>query len=195
MLLVATALGPPARQHKPGSVACPPHLKSRSAARRGRRLTLMDRCRGATQIAQLGFDVSGGQNYKRSYMNTINQELEQEFLKLSDLNHIGMALLQFAYNLGGTKNVQKEAGGVFRLGFVAFSFPEGDKCIRLHVDLEINKIEKMDLKWLPLHTEQGLQVCKIKHAGQLGCAARYIESGRDKYLETRQTTSFDPTTN
>jgi hypothetical protein len=128
-------------------------------------------------------------------MSMINQELEQRFLQLPNLNHIGMALLQFVYNLGGTMSVQKVGQGVFRLAFVAFSFPEAGDRIRMDLDLNVKEVDQMDLRWLALHTEQGLQVCEIKHAGQLGCAARYIESAQNKYLETRQTTSFDPTTN
>jgi hypothetical protein len=83
--------------------------------------------------------------------------------------------------------VQKDAFGVFGLGFVAFSFPEGEERIRMHVNVEIKDIGGMDLRWLPLQAEGVFQVCEIKHAGQLGCAVRYIENANDKYLTTRQT--------
>jgi len=128
-------------------------------------------------------------------MNTADHGLEQAFLKLPKLKHVGMALLQFIYHIQRTRNVQKDAGGIFRLGYVAFSFPEGDERIRLHVDVDIKRIDLRDRRWLSLHAERGVQVCEIKHAGQLACAARYIENANSKYLCTRQTTSHDPAAN
>ena len=120
-------------------------------------------------------------------MDTAEHELEQAFLKLPTLKHVGMALLQFANGIRHTTNVQEDAFGVFGLGFVAFSFPEGEERIRMHVDVEIKDIGGMDLRWLPLQAEGVFQVCEIKHAGQLGCAVRYIQNAYDKYLTTRQT--------
>ena len=131
-------------------------------------------------------------------MNTAEHGLEHAFLNLPTLKHVGMALLQFADKIRGTTCVQKTAEGVFRLGFVAFSFPEGSERIRMHVNVDMKELEEQEnlhLKWLPLHPEQGSQVCEITHAGQLACAAGYIENAYEKFLSTRQTTSFDPTTN
>jgi hypothetical protein len=120
-------------------------------------------------------------------MVTAEQELEQAFLKLLTLKHVGMALLQFANSIRHTTSVQKDAFGVFGLGFIAFSFPVGEEIIRMHVDVNIKDIGGMDLRWLPLDAEQVFQVCEIKHAGQLSCAARYIENAYNKLLTTRQT--------
>jgi hypothetical protein len=125
-------------------------------------------------------------------MNTIEQELEQAFLKLPTLKHVGMALLQFVCGIRNTTRVQKDAGGVFRLDFVAFSFPEGEERIRMHVNVEIEKINELDMRWLRLEAEKGFPVCEIKRASQLGQAVRYIELANDKYLTTRQTPSESP---
>ena len=124
-------------------------------------------------------------------MNTIEQELEQAFLKLPTLKHVGMALLQFAYGIQNTTNLQKTAGGVFRLDFVAFSFPEGGEVIRMYVNLEIEKINAEDMRWLPIRPDQSVQgfpVCEIKRVNQLGQAVGYIRLAYDKYLTTGQTT-------
>jgi hypothetical protein len=131
-------------------------------------------------------------------MNTSEHGLEHAFLDLPTLKHVGMALLQFVNRIRGTTDVQKDAEGIFRLGFVAFSFPEGDERIRMHVDVDFKQLEEQEnlhLKWLPLQPEQGFHVCEITHAGQLACAASYIENANGKFLSTRQTTSFDPMTN
>jgi len=120
-------------------------------------------------------------------MDTAEHELEQAFLKLPTLKHVGIALLQFANKIRHTTGVQKDAFGVFGLSFIAFSFPEGEERIRMHVDIDMKDIGGMDLRWLPLQAEQVFHVCEIKHAGQLGCAARYIENAHNKFLTTRQT--------
>ena len=131
-------------------------------------------------------------------MNTAEHGLEHAFLNLPTLKHVGMALLQFARKIQPTTDVQVNVDGGFYCGFVGFSFPKGDERIRMHVNVDIkqlNEQENLHLKWLPLHPEQGIQVCEITHAGQLACAASYIENAHDKFLSTRQTTSFDPMTN
>ena len=124
-------------------------------------------------------------------MKTIEQELEEAFLKLPTLKHVGMALMQFVCGLRKA-GVQKNAGGVFCLGYVAFSFPKGEERIRMHVDVEIEKITTLDMRWLPLQADQGFPVCEIKRPNQLGQAVRYIELADEKYLTTRQTPSESP---
>jgi len=125
-------------------------------------------------------------------MDTIEQELEQAFLKLPTLKYVGIALLQFVCGISTNMSVQKDVSGVFHLRFVSFSFPEDEERIRMHVNVEIKNINAMDMRWLPLQADQGFPVCEIKRANQLGQAVRYIQLAHDKYLTTRQTPSDSP---
>jgi hypothetical protein len=124
-------------------------------------------------------------------MDTTEQELEQAFLTLPTLNHAGMALLQYLRGISGAK-AYKNAGGVFNFGFVSFSFPKGEERIRMHVDVEMEGIDAMDMRWLPLHADEAFPVCEIKRAGQLGQAVKYIRLAYDKCLATRQIPSQSP---
>jgi hypothetical protein len=113
-------------------------------------------------------------------MESAERELEQAFLKLPNLKHIGMALLQFINVVRRADDVVKTENGGFRLGCVGFSFPEGSEKIRMFVDVEISKLERRDLRFLPVRDGYPHPVCEIKNAGQLACAARYIESAHSK---------------
>ena len=112
-------------------------------------------------------------------MNIADRELEQLFLKLPTLNHIGMALQQFARAMAKV-NLDKRAG-VYFFGFVGFSFPAGIETIRLHVDLELGKVNPTDLRWLPLESGEEFSVCEITSARQLGQAIRYIGCAHEKF--------------
>ena len=135
-------------------------------------------------------------------MESAKQELEQAFLNCSDLKYVGMALLQFAISLFGDKEIVKTETGGFSLrvlgrGFVEFSFPEGPERIRMHVNLDISKIEGLDGRRLSISDGCPYPVCEIKRPDQLAIAARYIEAAHVKYMGTRFTSSdgFDQTVN
>lgn len=121
-------------------------------------------------------------------MDMIEQQLEQAFLKLPTLKHVGMALMQFTFAIS-TTSVRKDASGIFHLQIVSFGFPEGEERIRMRVNVGTKKIDAMDKRWLPLQPDQGFGVCEIKRASQLGQAVRYIQNAYDHYLETRQVPS------
>src|SRR5579862_2103852 len=122
-------------------------------------------------------------------MESAERDQEQSFLKLPNLKHVGMALLQFINVLRRADDVVKTENGGYRLGCVGFSFPERSEKIRMFVDVEISKLENRDLRLLPVRDGYPHPVCDIKSAGQLACAVRYIESAHSKYLGTRQTSS------
>jgi hypothetical protein len=124
-------------------------------------------------------------------MDTIEEELEQEFLGLPTLKYVGMALLQFICGISKT-SVHKNASEFFDFGFVCFSFPTGEERITMHVNVEIKDVDAMDMRWLPLQADEGFPVCEIRRAGQLGQAVKYIRLAYDKYLTTRQTPSDSP---
>ena len=116
-------------------------------------------------------------------MNALDRELEQLFLKLPTLNQIGMALLEFTRAI--TKlNVEKRAGAYF-FGFVGFSFPSNRETIRMHVNLEPDKVDARDSRWLPLESRDEFYICDITSARQLGQSTRYIEYSYDKNVTAR----------
>jgi hypothetical protein len=122
-------------------------------------------------------------------MNTTKQELEQAFLKLPTLSHVGMALMQFAFELQGTNNLQKDYTGVFCMTFASFSFPAGKETIKMfvrNVDIKSEKIQEFGFRWLPLTIDGSLAVCEITHHGQLGQAAKYLWIAKNNYLASRQ---------
>jgi hypothetical protein len=126
-------------------------------------------------------------------MDTAEQELERTLLNLANLNHVGMALFQFAKGLSNER-VRKTEDGGFRLGvlgagFVEFRFQEGEEKIRMYVNLEISTIEKRDGRFLPVNDGSPYPVCEISRPNQLASAARYIETAHVKYLRTRSTSS------
>src|ERR1039458_3982450 len=135
-------------------------------------------------------------------MESAKQELEQAFLGLSDLKHVGMALMQFAVSLFGDQEIVKTETGGFSLrvlgrGFVEFSFPDGRGRTQTQVDLDSSKMEGLDGRHLPVSDGCPFPVCEIKRLNQLAIAARYIEAAHGKYLGTRLTSSdgFDRTVN
>jgi hypothetical protein len=131
-------------------------------------------------------------------MDAIQQELERAFLKLPTLSHIGMALMQFAFELQGTKHLQKDYAGVFCMTFVSFSFPAGEEKIKMfvrNIDVKSEKIQEFGFRWLPLTVEEGLVVCEITHHGQLGQAAKYIWIAKNNYLASHQIPSDSATSN
>jgi hypothetical protein len=128
-------------------------------------------------------------------MNQAEQELEQSFLKLPNLKYVGMALLQFVYELQGSKTIFKiETERIFQLNFVSFSFPKEKETIRMYLDIKtVAKIEKSDLRFLPVSKVNSAPFFEITNSRQLLCAAKYIQLAGDNYLSTRQT--LDPTRN
>jgi hypothetical protein len=128
-------------------------------------------------------------------MNPAEQELEQSFLKLPNLKYVGMALLQFVYELQCGKTIFKiEAQEIFQSNFIAFSFPKDREAIRMYLDIKtVSKIEKGDLRFLPISNDSYSPFCEITKATQLACAVRYIELSSGNYLSTRQT--LDPDRN
>jgi hypothetical protein len=124
-------------------------------------------------------------------MNLTERELDQAFLKLSMLNHVGMAMLQFARSIA-TTNTQKDPGGIFRLGNVAFSFPPGDAGFRLHVSLDLKKVDPGDLRRLPLQFEGDFFVCDIRNVGNLDAAANYIRHAETQYLAVHPAPASSP---
>lgn len=123
-------------------------------------------------------------------MDKIKQELEEAFLKLPTLSHIGMALMQFAFELQRTKHLQKDYNGIFCMTFVSFSFPTGEEKIQMfvrNVDIKSETIQEFGFRWLPLSPiDDTLAVCEISHQSQLGQAAKYIMAARNSYYGTRQ---------
>jgi hypothetical protein len=113
-------------------------------------------------------------------MNILDRELEQLFLKLPTLNHIGMALQQYTRSV--TKvNVDKRMG-IYFFGYAGFSFSPGSEAIRLHVNLELAKVNPADLRWLPLETGEEFLVCDITSPRQLAQATRYIGFAQEKFI-------------
>jgi hypothetical protein len=118
-------------------------------------------------------------------MNNVEEELEKRFLRLPNLKHIGMALLQFVHALDGKGNfVKKDTDWVFEpRKFVAFGFPKRGEKIRMHVDVDIPiDINEKDRGILELYSGHHYPVCEIKNARQLACAVRYIEGAFRKHL-------------
>jgi len=100
-----------------------------------------------------------------------------------------MSLMQFAFELQNTDNLQKDFAGVFMMTFVSFSFPTGGEKIKMflrNVDIQDKKILELGFKKLPLTIEDGLAVCEISDYGQLGQAAKYIWIAWLKYMSTSQ---------
>ena len=121
----------------------------------------------------------------------MKKSLEQTILKLPTLSHVGMALVQFVFDLRRTTDVTKDAFGVFDLGYVSLGFPAGEEKIQMYVNLDINAVDAMDMRWLPLKQEgEGFPMCEITTAGQLGQTVRYIELAKKKYMTTRQIPSY-----
>jgi hypothetical protein len=137
-------------------------------------------------------------------MNTEKPELEQAFLGLPNLKHVGMALIQFLHGRSNITNTHKavDENGLFHLGFVAFSFPKESEIIRMYVNVTY-PISNTDIpkhintRFLPLKDSHPFPSCDITKPIQLLCAAWYIELAYSKYLGTRQTSSspFDPISN
>ncbi len=123
-------------------------------------------------------------------MTPIDQkELEQEFLKLPNLKHVGMALMQFAFNLQGSKNLFRDVHGVYCMTFVSFEFQnDGEKIILFvrNVDVESEEVREFGYRWLSLNKAgDDLAVCEIIHEGQLGQAAKYIWIAKNSYMAKR----------
>jgi hypothetical protein len=121
--------------------------------------------------------------------NAARLELEQAFSKMPTLSHIGMSLMEFAFELQGTDSLYKDYAGIFCMLLVSFSFPTGEEKIKMfvrNVDIQDEKVREFGFKWLPLTIEDGLAVCEISHHGQLGQAAKYIWIAKNKYMSTRQ---------
>ena len=129
--------------------------------------------------------MDGEQNYKGYFMTAADQELEQRFLRLPNLQHVGLALFQFVRSLhpNGTF-VKKETDWVFEPNFVAFGFPKRGEKIRMHVDLDIPiDLDEKDRAVLQLFDGRWhYPVCEIKNARELACAVRYIEGAFRKRL-------------
>jgi len=124
----------------------------------------------------------------------LTQQLEQEFSNLPTLNHIGLALMQFAFQLQGTPNIFKDPFGVYCLTDVSFAFNKGEDEFKLYlrnVNIECDAVKEFGFNWCPLKTEGDLAVCEIKSHGQLGQASKYIWIAHHGYLSKRITK--DPT--
>jgi hypothetical protein len=129
-------------------------------------------------------------------MESAQQALERAFLSLPELKHVGMALLQFAISLFGNPQIVRTETGGFSIrhlgrGFLDFSVPEGREGIRMHVNVETEKLEGQDKRWLPISDGYPYPFCEIKRQNQLAVAARYIEAAYWKCMGTRFTSSDD----
>ena len=126
------------------------------------------------------------------------QELEQAMLELSNLSHVGIALLQFARGLQTTMALQKGPDGIYHLGWVGFSLPTGGDAIWLHFGADIQAYisqSSVCLKWLDLCGEGSSQMYEIIHARQMGCATHYIEAAYEQHLTTMKISPYDPSAN
>jgi hypothetical protein len=77
----------------------------------------------------LGWTIGG----KWRLNSAMNASIEEEMLKLPNLKHIGLALVQFVCSLENGKFIKKETDWVFDPSrFVAFGFPKrGGEQIRM----------------------------------------------------------------
>ena len=129
-------------------------------------------------------------------MKDAKQELEQKFMKLPTLNHVGMALMQYTESLFSKPKIRKDDFGVFCIGRICFSFPKGDEriCIILvgvneqtiktksHLILARGISSRMLLK----DNEAGYACFVIDDAEMLGQAAIFIGTAHSQYMSGRQ---------
>jgi hypothetical protein len=135
-------------------------------------------------------------------MKDAKQELEQEFLKLPTLKHVGLALMQYAQSIFNNGNVHKDLLGNFSVGCgcVAFQFPKGEERIivmfpRANAEIIIKEPHEKEITSLmpPKITHQmvlknnqaGVACFEITDASILGQAAIYIKKVKGNDMSTR----------
>jgi hypothetical protein len=105
--------------------------------------------------------------------------IEEEMLKLPNLKHIGLALVQFVCSLENGKFIKKETDWVYDpTRFVAFGFPKrGGEQIRMQFrQFYLQYLDKKDEQILKLYDGRFHHFkCFITKPRQLACAAKYIE--------------------
>lgn len=113
-------------------------------------------------------------------MNTVDQDLEKQFLRLPNLGHVGMALAQFIHALDNEGSfVKKDTDWIFEPSkFVAFGFPKrGGEQIRMQFrQFYPHYRDKNDEQILKLYDGRFHHFkCLITEPRQLACAAKFLE--------------------
>jgi hypothetical protein len=106
-------------------------------------------------------------------------KIEDEMLKLPNLNHVGLALIEFVYSLEQGAFIFKTTDWIYKPNnFVAFGFPKKrPEQIRLQFrQFYPQYLDKKDEQILSLYAGRFNHFkCLITSHRQLACAAKYIE--------------------
>lgn len=105
--------------------------------------------------------------------------IEEEMIRLPNLKHVGLALVQFVYSLQKGSFTKKKAEWIYSYKLVAFGI-HYKRVEKIYLSLkEYPKgIEITDDDWknLPLRRGHWYTRVEITNPRQLACAARYVEA-------------------